>query len=60
MSTTSEPFRTFCTEIAKTEDIRVYCNDWTALEIALERYLQSQSPPVSDDEAMEVLGVQKA
>jgi len=40
MSTTNEPFRTFCAEIAKTEDFRVYCNDWTAIEIALERYLK--------------------
>jgi hypothetical protein len=60
MATTSEPFRTFCIEIAKNEDIRVYCNDWTALEIALERYLLEKTPPVDDDEAMEVLGVQKA
>ena len=60
MSTTNEPFRMFCAEIAKHQGIAVYCNDWTALEIDLERYLQSQSPPVSDDEAMEVLGIQKA
>ena len=60
MSTTSEPFRMFCAEIAKVKGIGVYCNDWTALEIEIERYLQLKSPPVSDDEAMEVLGVQKA
>ena len=56
----SEPFRTFCANLAKHEGIAVYCNDWSALEIALERYLLEKSPPVGDDEAMEVLGVQKA
>ena len=56
----SEPFRTFCLNLEKNENIAVYCSDWTALEIAMERYLQEKSAPVSDDEAMEVLGVQKA
>ena len=56
----SEPFRTFCLNLEKNENIEVYCSNWTALEIAMERYLQEKSAPVSDDEAMEVLGVQKA
>jgi len=56
----SEPFRTFCANLGKHEGIAVYCNDWSALEIALERYLLEKSLPVSEEEAMEVLGVKKA
>jgi len=50
-------FRKFCEEIRLTRDIRVLCNDWTALEHAIEDFVRDECVGDTEEAAMEVLGV---
>jgi hypothetical protein len=50
-------FRKFCVEIRDTRDIRVLCNDWTALEYALEDFVRDECVGETEERAKEVLGV---
>jgi hypothetical protein len=53
-------FRHFCEEIRQNRDIRVLCNDWTALEHAVEDYVRDECVDDSEDAAKAVLGVDDA
>jgi hypothetical protein len=50
-------FRQFCEEIRQCRDIRVMCNDWSALENAIEDYVRDEVVADKEEAAKEILGV---
>jgi hypothetical protein len=50
-------FRQFCEEIRQCRDIRVMCNDWSALENAVDDFVRDERVGDSEDEAKMILGV---
>jgi hypothetical protein len=53
-------FRQFCEEIRQNRDIRVLCNDWTALEYAVSDYVKDEVVGDSEEAAKLLLEVTDA